>query len=299
VHIWDGANIVGDVDNGTVSAMYVRGIGLVSSKNGGVFEYYLFNGHGDVVQHGSTTYEYDAFGVEKSPDENDANPFRYCGEYWDSETGTVYLRARYYSPRLGRFTTEDPVGDGLNWYTYCSGDPVGFVDPWGLVEVNLFEYAQTYEGCTIEYTYMRDSESYYTLIYNGKWFRVYWESLFTGTDWCIDDSLFVDAFGVGTNTIVVYQDSTTGNVSIRAAFEFSGDARNNVLDGVAYWRLFLNGIIEGWSNNTTSVYAVGQVGGIKVNIVDGAGTSYVSNFWFDTFVEAFWSPSNPGNIHKV
>ena len=32
----------------------------------------------------------------------------------------------------GRFITEDPAKDGLNWYSYCGGNPVNFVDPWGL-----------------------------------------------------------------------------------------------------------------------------------------------------------------------
>ena len=99
VHIWDGANIVGEVGGAT----YVRGIGLIKSGA----NYCMFNAHGDVVQVGSKTYDYDAFGVEKSPDEMDVNPWRYCGEYYDVETGTVYLRARYYQPLTGRFTTED------------------------------------------------------------------------------------------------------------------------------------------------------------------------------------------------
>jgi RHS repeat-associated protein len=30
--------------------------------------------------------------------DSDINPFRYAGEYYDSETGNIYLRARYYSP---------------------------------------------------------------------------------------------------------------------------------------------------------------------------------------------------------
>ena len=53
------------------------------------------------------SYDYDAFGVEKNPSNEDDNPFRYCGEYYDVETGTYYLRARYYDPRIGRFTSED------------------------------------------------------------------------------------------------------------------------------------------------------------------------------------------------
>ena len=37
----------------------------------------------------------------------DTNPFRYSGEYYDAETGFIYLRARYYDPSIGRFTAED------------------------------------------------------------------------------------------------------------------------------------------------------------------------------------------------
>ena len=87
----------------------------------------LTNSSGTVTK----TYNYDAFGVEKNPDSNDANPFRYCGEYFDVETGTYYLRARYYNPTVGRFLSEDPIRDGLNWYTYCYNNPVLFIDPSG------------------------------------------------------------------------------------------------------------------------------------------------------------------------
>ena len=58
--------------------------------------------------------------------------FRYCGEYYDSETGLIYLRNRYYDSTLGRFISEDPARDGTNWYVYCENNPVGFVDPLGL-----------------------------------------------------------------------------------------------------------------------------------------------------------------------
>ncbi len=93
------------------------------------------------------SYEYNAFGNEVNPNSNDNNPFRYCGEYWDSETGSIYLRARYYSPGTGRFTTEDPIRDGSNWYSYCGGNPVNHTDPMGLWEPGdekLSQEAQTY-----------------------------------------------------------------------------------------------------------------------------------------------------------
>lgn len=136
-HIWDGTNIAADVSGSTVTK-YIRGLQLISSKKGSNESFYTYNGHGDVVQltngSGSITkqYGYDAFGVETDKADNDTNPFRYCGEYYDTETDSIYLRARYYRPITGRFITEDPIRDGLNWYVYCSGNPVMLFDPWGL-----------------------------------------------------------------------------------------------------------------------------------------------------------------------
>ena len=88
---------------------------------------------------------------------NDTNPFRYCGEYFDAETGFVYLRNRYYDPSLGRFISEDPhwnvsnmiYGDkqykedeikipdmsaimqNNNLYIYCISNPIQYKDPSG------------------------------------------------------------------------------------------------------------------------------------------------------------------------
>ena len=36
-----------------------------------------------------------------------------------------------YEPRTGRFTSEDPICSGLNWYTYCGNNPIRFIDPSG------------------------------------------------------------------------------------------------------------------------------------------------------------------------
>jgi RHS repeat-associated protein len=48
------------------------------------------------------------------------------------ETGLVYFGARWYDPEIGRFISVDPAEDGENWYGYCGGDPVNWVDPDGL-----------------------------------------------------------------------------------------------------------------------------------------------------------------------
>ena len=131
-------NLISDITKDT-QTVYTRGVNLIVGHDAlGVPTYYLYNAHGDVVQlvdnAGSITkeYRYDAFGVERNKDENDPNPFRYTAEYYDKEIGTIYLRMRYYIPHLGRFLTEDPIRDGLNWYTYAAGNPITFIDPMGL-----------------------------------------------------------------------------------------------------------------------------------------------------------------------
>lgn len=48
---------------------------------------------------------------------------------------------KFYRATTGRFTSEDPVRDGLNWYTYANNNPVMLYDPSGLASVNLIENA--------------------------------------------------------------------------------------------------------------------------------------------------------------
>lgn len=49
-------------------------------------------------------------------------------------SGLLYMRARYYNPYLCRFINPDPTGfsAGLNFYAYANGNPVSYLDPFGL-----------------------------------------------------------------------------------------------------------------------------------------------------------------------
>jgi RHS repeat-associated protein len=81
----------------------------------------------------SDSYVYDALGNTISRTGSTINTYGYAGSlgYRENRSGLQKLGARYYSPKLGRFMTQDPIGDGENWYNYCDGDPVNAVDPTG------------------------------------------------------------------------------------------------------------------------------------------------------------------------
>jgi filamentous hemagglutinin len=60
--------------------------------------------------------------------------YAFTGREWDAETGLMFHRARYYAAELGRFLSDDPSGiaGGVNLQQYVSGNPVRFLDPFGL-----------------------------------------------------------------------------------------------------------------------------------------------------------------------
>ena len=64
--------------------------------------------------------------------------YKFTGYERDSETGLDYAFARYYSPRLARFLSTDPVPGHVgslqshNAYVYVANNPLGLTDPSGM-----------------------------------------------------------------------------------------------------------------------------------------------------------------------
>ncbi|QUL56314.1 RHS repeat protein [Paenibacillus tritici] len=126
-------------------ANFVRGDRVLVKKDKKAAKdyYYLYNGHGDVVQIVDTTgkvvnnYTYDEWGNITGQKEEISNSFKYTGEVYDEETGLYYLRARYYDPSMGRFLNEDTVEGQIdnplsqNLYTYVENNPLKYIDPSG------------------------------------------------------------------------------------------------------------------------------------------------------------------------
>jgi len=90
--IWNGTNLVAETKSNKTN-IYSYGVdGIVTAEINGTTETYLKNAHGDIVgTSGGRKYKYDAFGNVLSGSGIAGNPFRYCGEYYDNESGLIYF----------------------------------------------------------------------------------------------------------------------------------------------------------------------------------------------------------------
>ncbi|WP_319562708.1 RHS repeat-associated core domain-containing protein [Marispirochaeta sp.] len=62
-----------------------------------------------------------------------ATVFGFNGKKFDPKVGLYDYGFRDYKPEVARWTTVDPIKDGVNWYAYVGNDPVNLVDPFGLM----------------------------------------------------------------------------------------------------------------------------------------------------------------------
>jgi RHS repeat-associated protein len=163
-YLYDRQHVVLETDaSEQMIVRYVRGINYIARVDGSdKFSYYLYNGHGDVVQTVSASgvienqYDYDVFGNPTLTVEEYGNAIRFAGEFLDDETGLYYLRSRYYDPYTGRFTTEDTYAGreedplSLNRYTYVLNNPLTYLDPTGHWEEEAEDSTSSEEASTDE-----------------------------------------------------------------------------------------------------------------------------------------------------
>ena len=129
---------------GSLQARYTYGDDRLAMVRGGSARIYHSDAHGStrILTDGAgavtDTYNYDGYGRTVGATGTTVNPYRYSGERFDNGSGLYHLRAREYSPSLGRFTARDPFAGrvqapiSLHPYVYANADPVNYRDSTGL-----------------------------------------------------------------------------------------------------------------------------------------------------------------------
>ncbi|GAW86333.1 hypothetical protein bplSymb_SCF02404P010 [Bathymodiolus platifrons methanotrophic gill symbiont] len=164
-------------DKYVVKRYYSYGLGRTAAYDWGALDkdksqYYLYDRPGrnvtateDSLGKTRNRYKYGSFGENFSSQESYSNDFRYTGEQTESDTGLIYLRARYYDPEIGRFISRDPfsgymsVPESQNMYAYAHNNPLKFVDPSGECVETLWDAANViYDIGKISYGYLNNNQ---------------------------------------------------------------------------------------------------------------------------------------------
>jgi len=159
-YYYDAWNLIEERDaSGNLLQSYIHGARLdellskTDASNNTVF--YHHNALGSTVALTDSTgnvvekYTYDVYGTASIFDGSGnaltasayGNRFLFTGREYFAELNLYNFRNRMYSAELGRFLQTDPLrfgGGDINFYRYCSNDPIGLIDLFGLCKIPYF-----------------------------------------------------------------------------------------------------------------------------------------------------------------
>lgn len=147
---------------------YYYGQGLLAQENSKGYLTYHFNNVGSTMavtdSNGTVKedYNYSPYGELIEGEYNDNIQFLYNGQFGVTTDGNglYYMRARYYNVDIKRFINQDVLTgtleriSSLNRYSYVEGNPISYLDPFGLAKSIYDEWHYVLQGLLEVYTYM-------------------------------------------------------------------------------------------------------------------------------------------------
>jgi RHS repeat-associated protein len=163
------------LSDGTTNIVYGRGNERLQAVTAGVATWYTHDHLGNTRQTVTETgtvvgsARYDAWGV--ALENTTGSRFGYTGELTDN--GLVYLRARWYNPSTGTFTSRDPfpgvdrVPQSLHPYAYTHNNPVNATDPSGKCIPWIDPTCRPFWESGVTYTGWEDFQDYSADVVSG------------------------------------------------------------------------------------------------------------------------------------
>jgi RHS repeat-associated protein len=109
----------------------------------------MIDNAGSLTQH----IRYTAFGRPAfAAAVGNSHPYTFAGRVWDAIPETLFCRARVYSPELGRFLAQDPLGfesTSLQLYEYANNMPTWYTDPAGRMSMTDYVLISTVMSAVI------------------------------------------------------------------------------------------------------------------------------------------------------
>ena len=146
------SQVLQSATTGKDTTYYFYGNGLTAQDDGTDYLTYHFNNVGSTMALSDdkgqkiASYEYSPYGQIISKEKERLVAFLYNGQYGvaTDESGLYYMRARYYNVAIKRFMNQDVLTgtleriSSLNRYAYVEGNPISYLDPFGLaIEIAL------------------------------------------------------------------------------------------------------------------------------------------------------------------
>lgn len=124
----------------SITTRYLPGLDVIGQQQSSQWSYFGYDGLGSVRQltdaNGVVRYDtsFNPYGVAFEKGGTYTTSLGFTGEFSDAD-GLLFLRARYYAPGMGTFTSRDPLegvmqrSGSRNGYGYVEGNPVNYTDP--------------------------------------------------------------------------------------------------------------------------------------------------------------------------